>query len=64
MKSFGILPSSISVSQQLYDIFIPPFFLVCFLMSLPKKLDALRYASMVTAVINGFITIVRQIRTS
>lgn len=32
-------------------------------MSLPKKLDALRYASMVTAVINGFITIVNQLVT-
>lgn len=52
------MPSSIKNEQQFYDYFVPIFFLTCFIVSLPKKLTALRYASFVTAIINVFIAIV------
>ena len=58
MEYFKILPSGIVVQQQFYDYFVPTFFLLCFFVSLPKKLTALRYASFATAIINAFIAVV------
>ena len=58
MHYFQLLPGSITQIQQLYDYFIPTVFIVCFSLSLPKKLTALRYASFVTACVNLLLTIV------
>jgi len=55
MNHFNILPSSVKVEQQFYDYFVPVFFICCFMVSLPKKLTALRYASFATAIVNALI---------
>lgn len=61
MSYFKLLPSFIQVEQQLYDYFIPTFFLISFFMALPKKISALRFASFATALINGLLAIVIKI---
>jgi len=52
MINFGIKPDFIESEQEFYDMWVPAFFILSFLVSLPKKLTALKYMSLVTAFTN------------